>query len=142
MTPADELEEIRRKLRVASQLRVPVFNRLKQPRYSLRALSEELAEYMLLSSFQAGELHEARLGLRADLEELLRQWEQMEGWEMYRQGKTDSSREEAKKLAEPELWANISAVKWLINQLTDEMGRLNHDAEKVVSRAYTILTGT
>lgn len=142
MTPAAELEEIREKLRVASQLRVPVFDRKAQPRYSLRALSEELAEYMLLSSFQAGELHEARLGLRADLEELLREWEQLEGWEMYRQGRTDSSREEAKKQAEPELWANISAVKWLVNQLTDEMDRLNHDAEKVVSRAYTILTGT
>jgi hypothetical protein len=142
VTPAEELDEIRRKLRVASQLRVPVFDRKREPRYSLRSLAEEMAEYMLLSAFQAGELHEARLGLRADLEELLREWEQLAGWEMYRSGKTDSSREEAKKQAEPELWANIAAVKWLINQRTDEMDRLNRDAETVVSRAYTILTGT
>lgn len=142
MTPAEELEAIREKLRVASQLRVPVFDRRAEPRYSLRSLSEELAEYMLLSAFQAGELHEARLGLRADLEELLREWEQLEGWEWLRQGKTDSSREEAKKQHDPELWAKISAVRWLVNQLTDEMDRLNRDAEKVVSRAYTLLTGT
>lgn len=138
----DELAEVGRKLRVASQLRVPVFDRNATPRYSLRSLSEELAEYMLLSAFQAGELHEARLGLRADLENDLREWEQLEGWEMYRQGKTDSSREEAKKQMEPELWARIAKLKWLIQQLTDEMERLNRDAEKTVSRAYTILTGT
>lgn len=108
----------------------------------MAALAEELAEYMLLSAFQAGELHEARLDLRADLEEDLRAWEQLEGWEAYRQGKTDSSREEAKKVMEPELWARIARLKWLINQLTDGMERLNRDAEKTVSRAYTILTGT
>lgn len=138
----DELAAVEQKLRVASQLRVPVFDRQARPRYSMSALAEELAEYMLLSAFQAGELHEARLDLRADLESDLRTWEQLEGWESYRQGRTDSSREEAKKVMEPELWARIARLKWLINQLTDGMDRLNRDAEKVVSRAYTILTGT
>ena len=138
----DELAAIEGKLRSASRLRVPVFDRLATPRYSLSALAEELAEYMLLSAFAAGELHESRLDLRADLEEDLRRWEQLEGWEMYRQGKTDSSREEAKKQMEPELWARIASLKWLIAQLTDEMERLNRDGEKTVSRAYTILTGT
>lgn len=136
------LEQVGEKLRIASQLRVPVFDRLKAPRYSMRDLSEEMAEYMLLSAHVAGDLHEERLGLRADLEDQLREWEQLGGWEIYRQGKTDSSREEAKKQHSPELWDAISRLKWVIQQLTDEIERLNRDAEKCVSRAYTILTGT
>lgn len=103
-----ELQAVEQKLRVASRLRVPIFDRSQ--RYSMSALAEELAEYMLLSAFQAGELHESRLDLRADLEDDLRAWEQLEGWEAYRQGKTDSSREEAKKVMEPELWARIARL--------------------------------
>lgn len=141
MTPA-ELEAVEEKLRLASRLRVPVFDRLAEPRYSLRSLTEEMAEFMLLSAFQAGGLHELRIDVRCALEDAMREWEQLAGWEMMRQGKTDSSREEAKKQHSPELWDSIAALKRLVRALSEEIERLNRDAEKAVSRAYTILTGT
>lgn len=122
----------------AQQLRVP----LMHPDKNAMALSEELASYMLLSAWYAGALHEERLGHYVGLREAQNRWDHLEGWEMYRTGKTDSSREEAKKVMDPELYDEIQARKWMISRLSEEIERLNRDGEKAVSRTYTILTGT
>lgn len=125
----------------AQQLRVPLMHPDSGPRATM-ALSEQLASYMLLSAWYAGALHEERLGHYVSLRDAQNRWDHLEGWEMYRQGKTDASREEAKKLMDPELYDEIQARKWMISRLSEEIERLNRDGEKAVSRTYTILTGT
>lgn len=126
--------------KLAQQFRVPLWDRKGVK--TTGQLAEELAEYMLLSAFYAGALHEERLGHYEELRGLQVRWEDLEGWEMFRTGKTDSSREEAKKICDPELYAEIAARKWIIARLSEEIERLNRDGEKTVSRTYTILTGT
>lgn len=140
MADADTVVEFSEDFVKAQRLRVPLWDR--QGEKSTIALSEELAEYMLLSAWYAGALHEERLGHYAELRRLQGQWDHLEGWEMYRTGKTDSSRDEAKKLCDPDLWDELQARKWIIARLTEEIDRLNRDGEKAVSRTYTILTGT
>lgn len=125
---------------IAKAMRVPVWNRAAGE--STRLLIDELAEFMLLSAQVAGELHEERLALKLELHPKDYEWDTLEGWEMMRQGKTDSSREQAKRDSRPDLYEEINNLRFHIGLLTDEIDRLNRDAEKAVSRAYTILTGT
>lgn len=135
---ADAIVEFTEDFVNAQQLRVP----LMHPDKSAMMLSEELASYMLLSAWYAGALHEERLGHYAALRRDQGAWDHLEGWEMYRTGKTDSSRDEAKRMCDPDLWDRIQARKWIIARLSEEIDRLNRDGEKAVSRTYTILTGT
>lgn len=125
---------------VAKALRVPVWD--SKGEEPVRILIDALAEFMLLSAQVAGELHEERLDLKLKLHPKEFEWDTLEGWEMYRSGKTDSSREQAKRDANPDLYEEIRDLKFHIVLLTEEIDRLNRDAEKAVSRAYTILTGT
>lgn len=133
--------ELSKAFNLAKALRVPLWSDEDGPKPPLR-LSGELGEYMLLSAFYAGELHEERLEIYAEQRAKQEEWDHLEGWEPFRNGKTDSSREEAKRLLRPELWDELQAAKWVVARLTDEIDRLNRDAEKAVSRAYTMLTGT
>lgn len=123
------------KLRLASQYRVPVFKRGAV----LQAKKDELEEFMLVSAFHGGELHEERLGLYAELEPLKRRWENLQGWEMHRRNKTEAGVNDAKRQMEPRLHAQISDLGWKIRRLSEEIDRLERDAGQV-SRAYTILT--
>lgn len=124
----------------ASQLRVPLWDRAGEK--STMVLSEELAEYMLLSAWYAGALHEERLTLYQAHRKMQSEWDHLEGWETFQRGKTDSSREDAKRIIRPDLYDEIQQSKWMIARLSEEIDRLNRDAEKAVSRTYTILTGT
>lgn len=126
--------------KVAKDLRVPVWDR--NGTEPIKVLVDQLAEFMLLSAYVAADLHSERLDDYLELRPKQLEWDHLEGWEMLRQGKTDSSREEAKRGLRPELHEEIDELKFRIARLTDEIERLNRDAEKAVSRAYTILTGT
>lgn len=137
---ADTIVEFSKDFVRAQALRVPLWDRKGEK--STMELSEELAEYMLLSAWYAGALHEERLTHYAELRRIEGRWDHLEGWEMYRTGKTDSSRDEAKRIADPELWDELQARRWIIARLSEEIDRLNRDAEKAVSRTFTILTGT
>lgn len=130
------MKDISSALQLASALRVPVFQRGTAVREKIDALEE----YMLLSSYQAGELHEERLTRYREVAEVESEWAEMTGYEMLQRGKTDTAREEAKKQLRPELWDILREQRWHVARLTEEIDRLDRDANRV-SRAYTIMTG-
>lgn len=132
--------ELSEAFKTARALRVPLWSRAGD--VSTADLAEELAEFMLLSAYYAGELADERLDHYITLRRLQGEWDHLEGWEMFRTGKTDSSRDEAKRVMRPELWDELATTKWIIARLSEEIDRLNRDAEKAVSRTYTMLTGT
>lgn len=123
-------------LRLAAGLRVPVFPRDAPP--GVRSAGME--EFMLVSAFHAGNLHEERLEAHAALEPLKREWELLEGWQALQRGKTVESMNAAKRTLRPDLHDKISDLGWTIRRLTEELDRLERDATKV-SRAYTMLMG-
>jgi hypothetical protein len=132
MTPALSEQHVR-----ARALRVPLF----QPGTTVAAKAEQMEDYMLLSAWYLGELHDERLTLRERLKPLRDEWEDLDGWQMFQRGKTDQSVDKAKQTIAPELRQQIRDIDWQITQLTCEIERLDRDATKV-SRAYTMLTGT
>lgn len=119
----------------AKGLRAPVFERGA----SIDEKAPALEEFMLVSAFYSGELHEERLQLRTDLKPLREQWRDMVGWEAARRGRTNASADEAKALFRPDLWAEIQNLEWHAAQLTSEIDRLERDARQV-SRAYAMAT--
>lgn len=121
----------------AAALRVPIF----RPGTHRQAKLDSLEEYMLVSAYWLGECHEERLSDYEALRGKESEWDQLQGWEAFRRGKTDSSIDEAKKVVRPDLWAEITDGRWHVARLTDEIERLDRDATKV-SRVYSIITGT
>lgn len=124
------------KLTLASQLRVPVFERGTAPREKCDALEE----FTLVSAFHAAELHEERLGLHEQLRDLSSEWDHLDGWQPFRRSKTETAVEDAKRQLRPDLFDAIAGLRWTIGRLSEEIDRLERDAVKV-SRAYTMLAG-
>lgn len=119
-------------------LRLPIF-KVKETSASERTDAYE--EYMTFSAFMRGELAEERHRVRVRLDELTDQWDAMEGWEFYMNGKprTDKGVELAKTEASPELAEERRQLRRREGRLTEEMERMDREAT-ICSRAYTMLS--
>jgi len=124
-------------LRLASQLRVPVFARNAAPPEK----SDALEEFTLVSAFHAGNLHAERLAAHEQLRDLTSEWEHLEGWEPFRRSKTEAAVDDAKRQLRPDLYDAIRDARWTIARLGEEIDRLERDAQKC-SRAYTMIAGS
>lgn len=125
------------RLTTASELRAP----RRDPDESPKAFVERLLDYNLDTAFHQGELEEERLLTYEALGPLIDRWDGLEGWEPFRKGKTDSSREEAKATLDPELAHAIKVLGERVKRLTEQIERLERDAQKI-SRAYTMYGGS
>lgn len=123
-------------LEVALQLRAPVFPRGTNSRVK----SEQMEEFMLLSAYWQGELNEERHRLIVEAAPHQDEWDKLEGWEPYRDGRTDESVDRAKRVIREDLWDILQVKRRRVRALTNEIDRLERDAAKV-SRAYTMLSG-
>lgn len=102
----------------------------------------ELEDFLLATARWRSHLEEARLYMRQATRDLQTRWAHMDGWEGNRRPRERSvaSVEDAKRVTDPGLYDSIQAGNALIEDLTSQIRRLEHDDE-VASRAYTLITG-
>lgn len=131
-----EQPEAKDPLEVAGALRVPVFRRED----STSTKASGLEEFILVSAHWCGEMHHERRKLMEEGAAAQDEWDQLQGWEVHRRGKTDASVERAKADMRPDLWRKLQGTRRRVRALTDEIARLDRDFEKA-SRAYTIISG-
>lgn len=135
-----ELEAIENALEVALRLRSPHFPEGTAPRAKIGLLED----YMLKSANVNGELVEARHWLRALIDTLTDQWNAMQGWEEFlRRPRAKATKAEinaAKVQASPAAWDAGRKARRLLQSIDDQITRLERE-ERVVSRAYTMVTG-
>lgn len=97
-------------------------------------------DFLLTSAWWAAELCEERLLAQESKWDLDEKWENTDGWQQFRQGKTDTSVDRAKAMFMPELAEGRRKAEWLIARLGEQIDRLERDAAKV-SRAFKISSG-
>jgi len=124
-------------LKVATGLRVPVFARETPPRAKIEALES----YLLLGAFTQGELAEERLSLMVDLVPIEDEWSHLAGWEDLKQTRTEKGVMDAKRRLRPDLFDQLTSLRWMIARLQEEIDRLERESTKI-SRAYTFMTGS
>ena len=102
-----------------------------------------LEDYLLITARARGILEEARLGLEDVYEQIDDRWREVQGFEVYLRGKPKSQEEinEAKRQADPELFAERRLCMKLLRQVGNQIRRMEKD-DAVASRAYTMLTGS
>jgi hypothetical protein len=130
----------------ARALRFPVWSREDKPdqgifRSDTRKRINDLEDHISLTAYYQGDLEDERTDCYDELELLLREWEDIEGWQVYREGKTDASIDHAKKQIRPDLARKIKAARYTIARLSEQIDRMERDASKA-SRIYTLLTGS
>lgn len=136
---ADRANEV---LFAGARLRVPAFDQGA----STTAKVGMLEDYAIDAARDRGELEEARLWMSEVLHTFTVEWAKLEGWEMNIPGskrRKDATKDditEAKRMARPDLWENISDIKHLVSQLSNQIRRIEKDEDRV-SRIYTFLTG-
>lgn len=136
-----DLEQIEAVLMVALKLRSPHF----APGHPPRSKIAELEDYLLRSASVNGELVEALHWCREAGVALGDAWEQLEGWEVaLRRPRAKATRQEiqaAKMRTSPQLYEAGRKARRLRESLVDQIARLERE-ERVVSRAYTMVTGS
>lgn len=128
----------------ARALRFPVWSRQArdgEPAPTARKRIEDLEDHISLTAFYQGDLIDERTERYDELHELLGEWDAIEGWQTFRQGRTDASVDHAKAQINPRLWKRIKALRYTIERLSEQIERMERDATKA-SRIYTLLTGT
>lgn len=135
------LEQIKETLYSAAKLRMPKFS--KDDNWTSRAKIEALEEYLLLTARWRSFLEEARLHAEHGVRELRREWDHMQGWEVFRRNgeRTQASIEDAKRETKPDLYDSIQSGEWIVKRLSEQIRRLEHD-DDVASRVYTLITGS
>lgn len=140
-----DLEEIRSTLAEALKLRVPRFSDEIGPRERASALGD----YLLISANVSGALVEARHWLRLLEEELAGKLRNLEGYEAalsaagHQKGApTKSQIMQAKRLTAPHLFDAHAEGRNLRGSVDDQIERLKFEAQFVISRAYTIISGS
>jgi hypothetical protein len=127
-------------------LRFPVWSREDRPdqgvfRADTRKRINDLEDHISLTAYYQGELEDERTDAYDELELLNREWDSMQGWQVYREGRTDASIDHAKGQVNPELARKRKALKYTIARLSEQIDRMERDASKA-SRIYTLLTGS
>lgn len=128
-------------MEIAMAYRVPVFRRRDDPQaISNAAKIDMLEEWTLVSANLGGDLAQERLEAHVELARVSLEWEKLEGWEPFRQGKTDASVDRAKASLRPDLSEKMRELRWRVDRLTEEIDRFDSEYAKV-SRAYTMISG-
>lgn len=123
-------------LEVALTLRVPVFSRGTLAQEKTAAMEE----FMLLSAYWQGELNAELHRIIVESAPFQDEWDKLEGWQAFREGRTDESVNAAKRVIREDLWDKLQSNRRRVRALKGEIDRLERDASKV-SRAYTMLSG-
>lgn len=122
----------------SKKLRVP----LKREGEGRGLLAERLSTYMLDSAHARGELAELRLNASRALEEARGRWQAMEGYHVGAGAlKTQADHDRAKADFDPGLAQTLRQAKWVVEECTLEMDRLDKDAIRCQA-VYGIITGT
>lgn len=126
----------------AAELRVPYFDKEE----ATSAKIAKLEDFALDAANWRGDLESARLWMSDVLHTFTVEWSKLDGWEVSLPGgkrRKDATKDditEAKRQVRPDLWGNISDLKHLIAQLSNQIRRIEKDEDRV-SRVYTFLTG-
>lgn len=104
-----------------------------------------LEDYMLAVAEINGELVEARHWLRLLIDSLGDQWKNLQGWEVaLRKARNRATKEDihaAKVQVAPSLYEAGREARTLKSSVDDQIARFERE-ERVVSRAYTMVTGS
>lgn len=139
-----DLEQIRQILERVLKLRVPRFTDDVGP----RERANRMGDYLMESAYANGDLIEARHALREAERHLADLLRKLEGWEAMlrivgntsgRPTKTQVS--EAKRLTAPHIFDAHAEARLLRGSVDDQIERLKFEAQFVISRAYTIISG-
>jgi hypothetical protein len=140
MTP----DKVQTLLYTASNLVVPSF-RPKEGEEPIRPREKaaRLEDHMILCARWLMQLERARLFMYDATRVLEDQWEAIEGYEMTMgKEKTQKAVVEAKRKLRPDLYGSIRTGKALIARLSDQIRRIERDQEVVVSRVFTMISGS
>jgi hypothetical protein len=135
-----KIEQVRELLFEAATLRLP---RLRELDGGTIAKVNALEDYLVETAIWRGRLEEARMWMHEAHADLLAQWDDIEGWEMFAPNharRTQDDIRRAKKKCRPELATSIQTAKHLIARLSDQIRRFEND-DAATSRLYTIVTG-
>lgn len=136
-------DEAKRRLYAASTLRVPSFGPDEMPATKIGMLED----FAIQAAIARGDLEEARLWMSDVLHGFTVRWAKLDGWEMTMPGgkrRKDATRDdiaEAKRQIDPDLWENISDLKHLVAELSNQIRRLEKDEDRV-SRVYSFIVGS
>lgn len=134
------LDEIREVLARALPMRSPTFTQGTPGAGKVPALER----HMLAVAEINGELVEARHWLRLTIEALGDQWKNLQGWEVaLRKPRARATKEDiqaAKAMIAPHLFDAAREARTLKLSVDDQIERFERE-ERVVSRAYTMVTG-
>lgn len=140
MSP-DDIKEL---LYTAAKLVVPSFRPKdgeEPPRP--REKASMLEDHMILCARWLMKLEEARLFMYDATRVLEDQWDAIEGYEVAMgKEKTQKAVVEAKRKLRPELYDGVRTGKALIARLSDQIRRIERDQEVVVSRVFTMISGS
>lgn len=135
-------DEIRKVIFRAAEMRMPRLREIDSRGQRIEALEDYLNDVAIALA----DLHEARLHAYAALEVLLDEWDDIEGWEQIVRSSSRITQEDirrAKKTLRRDLHDGIHAAKRLVARLDEQIARLGGMGEdKIVSRLYTLITGT
>lgn len=140
------INEIRDTLAQALPLRVRRFDPDVPPREKV----SRLEDYLLESAEHRGALVEARHWLREAEDVMRREIAALDGWEVFLPGRgakpagnpSKAHIEEAKERAAPALFDAAREVRKLRGSIDDQIDRLEFEAQFVISRAYTFISGS
>lgn len=105
---------------------------------------ELVEDYLVETAIARSELERARLYMHEAHHALLRQWDDIQGWQAHVGWSSRTTQDDirlAKKEINPGLYASMVEAKFLIDRLGQQIARLELD-DKAASRAYTIITGS
>lgn len=125
----------------ARALRFPVWARTGERAASSRQRINDLEDHISLTAYYQGDLEDERIDSYDELHAKLREWDAVEGWQTFRQGRTDASIDHAKAQINPKLAREIKELRYTIDRLSEQIDRMERDASKA-SRVYTLLTGS
>jgi len=131
--------EIAESVHASGLLRIPSFAEDLPAAEKIAALESHLLDTARWRSV----LEDLRIILEDEYEEIDDLWRNVTGYEMYLNGKPKSKDDidEAKRQVNPDLFARRRTVIKLMRQVGNQIRRLEKD-DAVVSRAYTMLTGS
>lgn len=132
-------QDISENVKAAAMLRVPSFG----DDLDAAGKISQLEDLLLDTARWRNVLEANRLMMEDDYEEIDDQWRNVTGYEIYLNGKPKSQDDihEAKRQVNPTLFARRRTAMKLLRQLGNQIRRLERD-DAVVSRAYTMLTGS
>lgn len=138
------IDEIRGVLDEALVMRPP--RRKDEPEQGTKEFVSRLEDYLLESAYARANLEEARHYLALTLEHLRTELAEMTGYEALLPRKpqeriTEADRNRAKAVARPDLVGAGKDAKLLLESVNRQLQRAEFEAQWVISRAYTMISG-